>query len=1072
MVSDLAPATSEQESANSNPVGSLDDMGRSRHASKQPFNDNLGSLSSQTCSQPTMEPQHGILLKLSTIKSRDSLGDPPEVFENPESSSPGRSVRSLRSMHSVSPPGRGPIFPSEFDYLTKKPSKQSSVDADPIKVTISTPKGRSQTSISNELDQGQSSRDHATRVNINLDDIESKQSWKSSSPPGEHLQKYTPFVRYCTSSHIICFVGFVLSMVDSDDVVEDQVNVPHPKEDYSLPEALFGGDAESDSDLEDALSFRADLKLGNLRADAEIQIRDETSEMGNRDSSERRAGKNKDKSHCGIANSVSTKDVSLRSDKSRSTEPTVSSSVDSSSKSKLDKGHSKLNTGIESNEDHSEPANTEEIPRNDESMIPDSLFGSLTAPSSESKPISLKVDTGRNQNPPSTTSRKATKTPDATAKKDSEEKSQQSRHTSKSETSRWWKKKKGGMKMANVIKQAFTKSKQARTPSKQTEECPFSNEEDDIFCGLEDDVITNLMAEVDEKNRGDDTPASKPLKLRTQPSESPQSEKAQFPVAATPESMTAYEYSNDRTDRSGTVLHQSEIEPVNSDMTSSILAGGGPSTRPAPSKSNAPEADSSKETKSSTEDKPDDKPDDKVLATAENSPGDPATPDSAMTKSVSTRKSSTRAKSPKTSKIHVPKTSKINAKSSRPPKPPTKKDGDKAEAKEDPDDGSVDNSILSSSAPPPSLFMKFGCGIVDSFTTGVTTSVCRSDIFGTAKQPSSNPAYGVGTDKSDVSGTGSANNASQLTNLEQRVWTDWDRRDTSLAKDENTDANSAETSMKKEANDKKREAARDKLLGYGTSAITTQTSLSKGLFAGSSEYSDDSSSSSFSESEFDATTRDSKSYYSTGTEMFSEMGSTDDSLSEDQSPHAVDVKTKLSVTTTPILLSFSQRSLVEKFTKQLGTDGVEVLKLNSRKQWQVRYFTVSKEQIALTAHEAKSRSGDTAQCPKALLWLKKFNNKNGGYGLTNIDKSGHGGMMIVELTDVSVSNKQDIENPLPKKLQSKFEKSVLVTLDYTMNGGFRSVTFRCKDNDEAQFLCTCLRVIRDLVKREQYLRLR
>jgi hypothetical protein len=164
--------------------------------------------------------------------------------------------------------------------------------------------------------------------------------------------------------------------------------------------------------------------------------------------------------------------------------------------------------------------------------------------------------------------------------------------------------------------------------------------------------------------------------------------------------------------------------------------------------------------------------------------------------------------------------------------------------------------------------------------------------------------------------------------------------------------------------------------------------------------------------------------------------------------------------------------LVEKFTKQLGTDGVEVLKLNSRKQWQVRYFTVAKEQLALTAHEAKSKSGDTAQCPKALLWLKKFNNKNGGYGLTNIDKSGHGGMMIVDLTDVSVSNKRDLENPLPKKLQNKFQHSVLVTLDYTVNGTFRSVEFRCKNNDEAQFLCTCLRVIRDLLRREQFLRLR
>jgi hypothetical protein len=160
MGTDLAPAAPEQDSAHSNPVGSFYGMGRSRYASKQPWN----------------------------IGPRDSMGDPPEVIENPELSSPGRSVRSLRSVRSVSPPGRGPIFPSEFDYLTKKPSKQSSVDADPIKIT--SPKRRPKLSISDELDQDQSSRDHATRVNRNFDGIEPKQSWKSSGPPGEYLQKH------------------------------------------------------------------------------------------------------------------------------------------------------------------------------------------------------------------------------------------------------------------------------------------------------------------------------------------------------------------------------------------------------------------------------------------------------------------------------------------------------------------------------------------------------------------------------------------------------------------------------------------------------------------------------------------------------------------------------------------------------------------------------------------------------------------------------------------------------------------------------------------------------------------
>ena len=173
-----------------------------------------------------------------------------------------------------------------------------------------------------------------------------------------------------------------------------------------------------------------------------------------------------------------------------------------------------------------------------------------------------------------------------------------------------------------------------------------------------------------------------------------------------------------------------------------------------------------------------------------------------------------------------------------------------------------------------------------------------------------------------------------------------------------------------------------------------------------------------------------------------------------------------------MLLSFSQRSLVEKFSKQMTAVGIQVLKLNTRKQWQMRYFTVSTEQIALSAHEAINKTGEIAQCPKALLWLKKFNAKSGGYGIVNIDKNGHGGMLLVDLVDIQVSERRDdlLENPIPKKLQGRFENSVLLTLKYKMQGVLRSIEFRCKDNDEAQFLCTCMRVIRDLLRRERSLR--
>jgi hypothetical protein len=258
------------------------------------------------------------------------------------------------------------------------------------------------------------------------------------------------------------------------------------------------------------------------------------------------------------------------------------------------------------------------------------------------------------------------------------------------------------------------------------------------------------------------------------------------------------------------------------------LAGGGPSTWAAAFKSNAHQLDSSKDTKPSTQDKPDSK----TPVAAEDSPRGPATPDSAITKSVPTRKSSTKAKVPK------PKKSESDARSSRPPKPPTNKDVDNAETKEAAEDGSVDNSILSNGTVPPSMFMKLGCGIVDSFATSVTTGVCRSDLFGTAKKPSFDTTFEDGTDKSCVSGASSANTGSQLTDLEKQVWSDWDRRDSSFAKTY-ADASSVEASTKKEAHEKKREAARDKLLDYASSAISSQMSMSKGLQGDSSEYTDE-----------------------------------------------------------------------------------------------------------------------------------------------------------------------------------------------------------------------------------------
>ena len=87
-----------------------------------------------------------------------------------------------------------------------------------------------------------------------------------------------------------------------------------------------------------------------------------------------------------------------------------------------------------------------------------------------------------------------------------------------------------------------------------------------------------------------------------------------------------------------------------------------------------------------------------------------------------------------------------------------------------------------------------------------------------------------------------------------------------------------------------------------------------------------------------------------------------------------------------------------------------------------------------------------------------------------IDKSGHGGMTLSNLIDIRVTNKVENHNSIPKKMQDKFNKSSIITLEYSFDGAPKSVEFLCKDNDQAQFLCTCMRVTRDLLKREEILR--
>jgi len=406
------------------------------------------------------------------------------------------------------------------------------------------------------------------------------------------------------------------------------------------------------------------------------------------------------------------------------------------------------------------------------------------------------------------------------------------------------------------------------------------------------------------------------------------------------------------------------------------------------------------------------------------------------------------------------------------------------------------------------MFLNFGCGFTDP-CSGLASFCAAVDKVEEDENVAEENTIGEVDDDRDFV---SVSSQSQLTSLEKKVWNEWDRLNDGVLRTNITD----KTDEWENDYDKKRETARDKLLDIASTALSshlsgksgkssildddqntkltflseeptvsasgsTETFSTKGTESGASGH----SSAFMSGDSMDSSSQEST-HYSTSYSSDEESDEPSEDLSHSSrnqrktqapapTPTGALTPTSTSVMTPtagPILLSFSQRSLMEKFSKQLTSVGVQVLKLNTRNQWQTRFFTVSTEQIALSAHEAISKTGEIAQCPKALLWLKKFSPKTGGYGIVNIDKNGHGGMLLVDLVDIQASDRRDdmVGNPIPKKLMDNFENSVLVTLKYKMKGVLRSIEFRCRDNDEAQFLCTCMRVIRDLLRRERSLR--
>eukprot|EP00980_Cylindrotheca_fusiformis_P011639 scaffold2751_cov131-Cylindrotheca_fusiformis.AAC.6 len=343
---------------------------------------------------------------------------------------------------------------------------------------------------------------------------------------------------------------------------------------------------------------------------------------------------------------------------------------------------------------------------------------------------------------------------------------------------------------------------------------------------------------------------------------------------------------------------------------------------------------------------------------------------------------------------------------------------------------------------PRSIFLNLGCGIGEMLDAGLCN---YGSTVPSPKKKKSSVRDGISTGDNKTPGNPGSSSAK-----EDQVWKEWENREASA----NTDRNDMKQKENSEPSDAKDDSG-------ATNEKKTEVSSSQNRNIGDVGVAQEVS--------MEITKEISKNHseeVSMDELINAPSADSDASRREETTRHS---RYSALSASTPMTLSNNQRSLVEKFSKHLSSDGVEVLKLNSRNQWQVRFFTISKEQVALSAHEALKPTGDVAQCPKALLWVKKFSSKS-TYGISHIDKLGHGGMMLASLVNVQVIPKVENKHLIPKRMQEKFKKPVLVILVYNFDGAAKSVEFLCREDDQAQFLCTCIRVSRDLLKREENLR--
>lgn len=158
--------------------------------------------------------------------------------------------------------------------------------------------------------------------------------------------------------------------------------------------------------------------------------------------------------------------------------------------------------------------------------------------------------------------------------------------------------------------------------------------------------------------------------------------------------------------------------------------------------------------------------------------------------------------------------------------------------------------------------------------------------------------------------------------------------------------------------------------------------------------------------------------------------------------------------------SVVEREMLSKFSARMRYQGIKVLKLNRKNQWQQRFLTVSNEETWIESDDV----GGIGQCPRALLWLKHFKaNKN---GVALLRDNGRGGFMFSHLNIVELSRDVPDGLSIPKRWQNVFPTFHGVRINYTFVGGSRTLLFCFQTKEDTEHFCTTIRIIRDVVRRK------